>query len=148
MPHTLSVLTLDHECRTSHRPRHTEVRRPPRRHNLAIGDALEQDRLVARSGGVAERADRLGGLVRVGGQQVVEAFVAERVQEPFAGSLSAPFCCLPTARERLAGKKGRQKAKDVHVRPGQPLQRVEAEAGVFDEDGALNLKDSLALRKS
>ena len=32
---------------------------------------------MARSGGVAERADRLGRLVGVGGEQVVEAFVAE-----------------------------------------------------------------------
>ena len=46
---------------------------------------------MARSGGVAERADRLGRLVGVGGEQVVEAFVAERVQEPFAGGLSASF---------------------------------------------------------
>ena len=66
---------------------------------------------MARSGGVAERADRLGGLVRVGGQQVVEAFVAERVQEPFAGSLSAIICRLPATRERLTGEKERIKSK-------------------------------------
>jgi hypothetical protein len=30
-------------------------------------------------------------------------------------------------------------ARDVHVRPGQSVEGVEAEAGVFDEDGALDL---------
>ena len=45
-------------------------------------------------------------------------------------------------------KKRKKRAKGVHVRPRQPLQRVEAEARVFDEDGALNLKDSLAFPNS
>lgn len=44
----------------------TEIRRPARRHNLALGDALEQDRLVAGPGRVGERADRPGRLVGVG----------------------------------------------------------------------------------
>jgi hypothetical protein len=64
---------------------HTKIRRPPRRHNLAVRHPLEKNRLVARSGRVAEGADGLGRLVLVGGEQVVEALVAERGEEPFTG---------------------------------------------------------------
>ena len=46
---------------------------------------------MTRSGGVAEGADGLGRLVGVGGEQVVEPFEAERVQEPFAGRLFSAF---------------------------------------------------------
>jgi hypothetical protein len=74
--------------------RHTEIRRPPRRHNLPVSDALEQNRLVAGARRVGKRAHGLGRLVGVGRQQVVEALVAERGEEPFAGLLVsiAPKC--------------------------------------------------------
>lgn len=60
------------------------MRRTPRRNDLAVGDALEENGLVAGSGRVAESADGLGRLVLVGGQEIVEAFMAEILHEPFA----------------------------------------------------------------
>lgn len=64
--------------------KHTEVRRTPRRNDLAVGDALEENGLVAGTGRVTESADCLGRLVFVGGQEVVETFMAEVLHEPFA----------------------------------------------------------------
>lgn len=62
----------------------TEKRRAPRRHDLAATPALEEDGFVAGAGAVGERADSEGGLVFVGGQHVVEAFVAQGLEEVFS----------------------------------------------------------------
>ncbi len=63
---------------------------------------------MAGTSGVAERADRLGGLVRIGGEQVVEAFVAKRVQEPFSALLVSVFLL---ANKRGEGGKRRRKKR-------------------------------------
>jgi len=67
------------------RRRRTKVTRPPRRHNLAIRDALEEDGLVSGPRRVRKGAHGLGGFVVVGGQEVVETVVADGFEKPFAG---------------------------------------------------------------
>ena len=85
---------------------------------------------MAGSGRVAKGADGLGGLVLVGGQEVVEAFMAEGVHEPFAVVCESEISCeLSIYFED----------ENLHVRTGKTLQSVEAEAGVFDENGTLDL---------
>lgn len=49
-----------------------------------IHSSLKNDRLLARSGAVGKGADGLGALVFVRHKQIVQAFVAQRLKEPFA----------------------------------------------------------------
>ena len=78
-------------------PLHTERTRPPRRHNLPQCPPLKEQRLLPRPGRVSERADGFSRFISVGGEQVVEARVAERGEEPFSvgGSLSMVWHGMP-----------------------------------------------------
>lgn len=49
-----------------------------------LSDALEEDRLVTRTGRVGKRAHGLRRLVLVRGQELVQALVAQLVEEPLA----------------------------------------------------------------
>jgi len=62
----------------------TKVSRPSRRHNLTPRASLEENRLLARTSRKGERADCRGGLILVGGKEVVQACVAKGVEEPLA----------------------------------------------------------------
>ena len=49
-----------------------------------IHSSLKNDRLLARSGTVGKGADGLGALVFVRHEEIVQAFIAQRLKEPFA----------------------------------------------------------------
>lgn len=53
-----------------------KIRWPPCRHDLPLGPPLEEDRLLAWPGTERKGADRYGGFVGVGGEEVVEARMA------------------------------------------------------------------------
>lgn len=89
-----------------------EVGRASRRHDLAIGPALEEDRLVARALGVPEGADGLGGLVLEAVEHLVQVLDADGLHEPF----------------------------DVWSR--EVVHGLEAEAGILHQDGATNMLGS------
>jgi len=62
----ICMLELGTWGKKKRRGRLTKIPWPSRRYDLAVGDPLEEQGLVAGAGRVAEGADRLGGLVRVG----------------------------------------------------------------------------------
>lgn len=63
---------------------HTERRRAPRRHDLALRAPLEQEDFLAGPLAETKGGDGLGGLVLVGCEEVVEAGVADGLHEPFS----------------------------------------------------------------
>lgn len=83
---------------------------------------------MARPGRVGKGAHGLGRLVGVGGQEVVEAVVADGFEKPFAERGSTFW------RNSFADEE-----ENKHVRPRKPVERVEAQARVFYQDGALDL---------
>lgn len=68
-----------------------------------IGDALEEDGFMAWPLGVPECADCLGTFVFVGGEEVVQPFMAQILEEPF--SVSWEEVCH---RSRLAASNTRK----------------------------------------
>lgn len=73
----------------------TRKRGERRRKKTHIGDALEEDGLVARPGRVPKGADGPGPLVvGVGGEEVVEALVAQVLEEPFTICCPPPHVCF------------------------------------------------------
>lgn len=101
-----------------------------------LGDSLEQDRLVSRALGEAECADGLGALVLVCDEEVIQACVAEILQEPLA------VWEYQVSYKRRLNRISfvRLLYKNVHVWARQSVQCVEAEAGIFDQHRASYLE--------
>ena len=101
-----------------------------------------------------EGGDGLGRLVFVRRQKVVQTLVADRSHEPFTGKVNGVLVkpsCLPNSRPAPAEpptppqlpKKALMgysllHGGDSHIRTRQAVEGVEAEAGILDEDGALD----------
>lgn len=65
-----------------------------------LRDPLEQDRLVPRALREAKGAHRPGGLVLVGREEVVQALVAQVVQEPFSWWRCVSHVCALGGKRR------------------------------------------------
>lgn len=92
---------------------------------------LEENGLVAGAFRVGEGADRIGRLVIVSSEDVVQAIVTNGLHEPLA------------IHQRLIRKDafsaGARAEGALHVRAGQVTQRLEAKACVFHEHRAVDL---------
>lgn len=69
----------------------TEICRPPRRHNLPVRPALEDDRILARALTVRESTNSLCGLVLEARKKLMEVRDAESFEEPLP-SLGVSKC--------------------------------------------------------
>ena len=87
-----------------------------------IDSSLKNDRLLARSRAVGEGADGLGALVVVRHEEIVQAFMAKRLKEPFAMIEGL----IKPVSDHVASE-----ARYVHVRTGQVFQCIEAETCIF-----------------
>ncbi len=85
-----------------------------------FGPTLEQDRLLTGTGTVRKSADRVGRLVVVGGEQVVEAFVAESLEEMFSFGRKRAMISDPrqTRGYNLLKRRRRSIVRDSFVRGG------------------------------